>query len=127
MLKQIIADFIEYRAYVKAWLFFKRKAMQMRMAISLADVKQRAMNRQFHIISVMLPDGQDRLVSVSKRDIAALKRKHWLPKNMTVFDLTHSDATFYSTPLSRNNKTAKKDRKKALQSYKRFVESRYKS
>ena len=92
--------------------------MKMSLAIHLADIKQKAFNRQYHVMLLELPQG-DRLVSINKEEINRFKRKKWLPKKATMLDLRES--IFYSTPLSRNNKAAPKDRKKAKEKYLKYT------
>jgi hypothetical protein len=82
------------------WMFYHRYAIKMSLAIRLSDIKQKAFNKQFHVMLMELSSG-DRLVSVNRDEINKLKRKKWLPKNASMLDLR--DSIFYSTPLNRNN------------------------
>ena len=120
MLKEIIKDFKEYRVWFYNWFFYRRQSIKMNLAIRLADIKQKAFNKQYHIMLLCLPAGE-KLVSVSRDDISRLKRKKWLPKNVSAFSLTHSDSVFYSTPLDRNNKSTPKERKEAKEKYLKYA------
>ena len=92
----------------------------MNLAIKLADIKQKAFNRQYHIMLLSLPKG-DKLVSVNRNDIENFKRKKWLPKSTKMSDLIHSSSVFYSTPLSRNNKSTTEERKSAREKYLKYA------
>ena len=120
MFKEIVGDFKEGCVWFSNWLFYKRMSVKMGLAIRLADVKQRAYNKQYHIMLLALPTGE-KLVSLNKNDMARFKRKKWLPKNMSFFDLKHSDSIFYSTPLDRNNKSSAKERKEAREKYLKYA------
>ena len=120
MFKEIVQDFREYQIWFSNWFFYKRQSWKMGLAIRLADIKQKAFNRQFHIMLLCLPQGE-KLVSVNRDDILRLKRKKWLPKDASVFSLTHSGSIFYSTPLERNNKSSLEDRKNAKDKYLKYV------
>ena len=119
MLKDIISDIKEYRIWLLNWLFYKRQSVKMSLAISLADIKQKAWNKQYHVMLLELPSG-DKLVSVNRDDIDRFKRKKWLPKNSSMFELVHSSSIFYSTPLSLNNKSTSEERKKAKEKYLKY-------
>jgi len=120
MVKEIVQDFREYGVWFGNWLFFKRQSVKMNLAIRLADVKQKAFNKQYHIMLLCLPTGE-KLVSVNRDDIMRLKRKKWLPKDMSTFDLTHSYSIFYSTPLNRNNKSSREERRAAREKYLKYA------
>ena len=120
MFKEIIQDYKEFRVWFGNWLFYKRQGVKMNLAIRLADVKQKAFNKQYHIMLLCLPAGE-KLVSVNRDDIERLKRKKWLPKNTSAFDLKHSSSIFYSTPLNRNNKSTKEERMDARDKYLKYA------
>ena len=42
--------FKEFRIWFLNWLFYRRHAIKMSLAIKLADIKQRAFNKQFHVM-----------------------------------------------------------------------------
>ncbi|MDR1089934.1 MAG: hypothetical protein LBL79_02570 [Prevotella sp.] len=118
MFKDIVSDFKEYRIWLLNWLFYRRHAIKMNLAIRLADMKQKAFNKQFHVLLMGLPSG-DKLVSVTRDEITKLKRKKWLPKNACVLSLR--DSIFYSTPLDRNNKSTPEERQKAKEKYLKYA------
>lgn len=119
MFKEIVEDYREFWAWLKDWSFYKRQSVKMSLAIRLADIKQRAFNRQFHIMLLELPSGE-KLVSVTRDDVERLKRNRCLPKNMSFFDLKHGNSVFYSTPLDRNNKSSAEERKDAVAKYLKY-------
>jgi len=120
MLKEIVSDFKEFHVWFSNWLFYRRQSIKMNLAIKLADIKQKAFNRQYHIMLLSLPKG-DKLVSVNRNDIENFKRKKWLPKTTKMSDLIHSTSVFYSTPLSRNNKSTPEERKEAREKYLKYA------
>lgn len=119
MWSELASDFKEFRTGLGNWLFYRRHAMKMSLAIALADMKQRAFNRRFHVMLMELPGGKNRLVSISRQEILNLKRKKWLPKDAGLLELQHS--IFYSTPLNRNNTSTPKDRKAARKKYIKYA------
>ncbi|MDR0823907.1 MAG: hypothetical protein LBN74_02360 [Prevotella sp.] len=118
MFKDIVSDFKEFRIWLLNWLFYRRYAIKMSFAIRLADMKQKAFNKQFHVMLMELASG-DKLVSVNRDEINKMKRKKWLPKNTNMLSLR--DLIFYSTPLSRNNKSTPADRRKAKEKYLKYA------
>jgi hypothetical protein len=119
MFKEITQDCKEFFIYLNNWIFYKRQSIKMELSIRLADVKQKAFNKQYHILLLSLPKCE-KLVSVNRDDIIRMKRKKWLPKNTSIFDLLHSESTFYSTPLNRNNKSSATERKAAKAKYLKY-------
>jgi hypothetical protein len=118
MFKEVLSDFKEFRVWAHNWLFYRRQSFKMSLAIRLADIKQRAFNKQYHVMILELPGG-DKLTSVNRDDIQILKRKKWLPKNLKMIELTNS--IFYSTPLNRNNKSTPQERKNAREKYLKYA------
>jgi hypothetical protein len=114
----VVSDFREFREWLRNWLFYRRQAFKMGLAIRLADIKQRAFNRQYHVMLLVLPTGE-KLTSVSRRDIQLFKRKKWLPKKMGMVELERS--IFYSTPVNRNNTSTPEDRRRAKEKYMRYA------
>ena len=121
MFKEIIQDFKDFTIWFSNWFFYKRQSIKMNLAIKLADIKQKAFNKQYHIMLLCLPNGE-KLVSVNRDDIERLKRKKMLPKDIRVFSLKHSSSIFYSTPLNRNNKASSEDREAAKEKYLKYAE-----
>lgn len=122
MFKEIISDLAEYKIWFNNWVFYRRHAIKMGLAIRLADIKQKAFNRQYHVMILELPQG-NRLVSVSRSDIQMFKYKKWLPKHLGSIELSKS--IFYSTPASRNNKSTAEERNLAKKKYLKYAK-RYK-
>jgi hypothetical protein len=114
MLKEIYLDFKEFGAWVKHYMFYWRHSLKMNLAIRMADIKQKAFNKQYHIMLIELPNGA-RLTSVNNEEIRMLKHKKWLPKHLSMVELKQS--IFYSTPSSRNNKSTPEERKEAKRKY----------
>ena len=54
MIGWIVDDYREFMVWLKEWLFLKRLSIKMSLAIKLADIKQMAYNRQFHIMLLVL-------------------------------------------------------------------------
>jgi hypothetical protein len=119
MIGIVVSDFKEFWAWLSEWLFYHRQAFKMGLAIRLADMKQLAFNRRYHVMVMELPTGRKKLVSVSRQDINALKRKKWLPKGEGLLELRRS--IFYSTPLDRNNKSTPKDRLSAKEKFVKYA------
>ena len=117
MLRGIISDIREFWVWLCNWLFYRRQSFKMGLAIRLADIKQMAFNKQYHVMILALPSGE-KLVSVNNRDIERMKRKKWLPKKIKMLDLR--DSIFYSTAISRNNKTTDSERKEAKRKYLKY-------
>jgi hypothetical protein len=118
MFKEIISDFKEYKAWIQNWMFYRRHAIKMSLAIRLADIKQKAYNKQYHVMILELPKG-DSLVSVNRDDIQMFKRKKWLPKHLGAIEMANS--IFYSTPVSRNNKYSAEERRSAKAKYLKYA------
>ncbi len=120
ILKILRSDIKEAVVALRNWLFFRRQSFKMGLAIRLADMKQRAWNKQYHVMLVELPDGE-RLVSVNNQDINRFKRKRWLPKKTGMHELKKEGSIFYSTPLDRNNRSTAADRAAAKEKYLRYA------
>ena len=118
ILSIIREDFKEFRTWLYNWFVYRRLSLKMGLAIRLADMKQKAWNKRYHVMLLELPGG-DKLVSINNEDINRFKRKKWLPKKATMLDL--KDSIFYSTPLNRNNKTSPEERRAAKDKYVRYA------
>ena len=126
MFREILSDFKEYWVWLQNWLFYRRHALKMNLAIRLADMKQRAFNKQYHVMLLEVPTKvsgritySDKLVSVNRDEINKFKRKKWLPKNIGMLEMR--DSFFYSTPLNRNNKSTPGERRKAREKYLKYA------
>ena len=117
MLLQIIkSDFKEYSNLLKKWLFYRRHATKLSLAIRIADMKQLAFNKQ---ITVILNSNR-KFEWWTNTDFKTAKRKKRIPKNWGALDL--AQVTFYQTPVSRNNRTSKEDRAKFKAKYMDYAE-----
>lgn len=136
----IRSDFREYYIGMCNWFFYWRHSLKMNLAIRLADMKQRAFNKQYHVMLLELPvkkavkvkdeNGKvqtryelgynNKLVSVNKDDINKFKRKKWIPKHVDMLSLKQT-SFFYSTPLDRNNKSTPEERKAAKKKYIKYA------
>jgi hypothetical protein len=104
------------------WYLF-RQSLRMNMAIHLADLKQKAYNKQYHIMLFAPRPGVERLVTINNNQINEFRRKKWLPKNADKFTLRRS--FFYSTPLSRNNRATSEERMRAREKYMTYCKSKF--
>ena len=119
MFKEMVSDFKEFRVWLFNWLFYRRQSIKMSLAMKLADIKQRAYNKRYHVMLLDLPGG-DKLVSVNRDDIERFRRKKWLPKKIGMIELENK-SIFYSTPLNRNNKSTQEERAKAKEKYLKYA------
>jgi hypothetical protein len=114
----LLSDLRDLLNWLSEWLLFRRQSFKMSLAIRLADMKQRAFNRQYHVMLMALPKG-DRLVSANRDEIMAFRRKKWLPPKTGMAELQRS--IFYSTPLNRNNRSTPRERADAKRKYLRYA------
>lgn len=117
--KIIRSDLRDLKIFIYNWFVYHRQSFKMSLAMKMADIKQRAWNKQYHVVLLELPV-EDKLVTINREDFFRFKRKKWLPKHIQWTDFLRSSA-FYSTPLSRNNKVSVKDRKVAKEKYMKYV------
>lgn len=82
---------------IKMYFYLLKKSIALSLAISFANLKQKAFNRRFFVIL----NHNDRLITVCNNDIKRLKQKGYLSKNLTHYDVL--EKSFYYTPVSRNN------------------------
>jgi hypothetical protein len=66
----IIQDIKDFLNWWKQFLFTKRHAFKLKLAMKLADMKQQAFNKQYFVI--LSPN--DKLVSINNKEIERLKR-----------------------------------------------------
>jgi hypothetical protein len=97
MIKSIAQDFKEYYFVFKDWVYFKRHALKLKVAMKFADIKQAAFNKQFFVILA----GNGKLVAVNNDDVKRLKQAKMLDKRMD--GLTLRRMSFYYTSNSKNN------------------------
>jgi hypothetical protein len=118
MFREIINDLKEFKLWLLNYLFYRRHAIKLKLAIMLADIKQKAFNKRYFVVLVETPE-KDRLVSINNREFEIFKRKKWLPKEMTYLDL--EKYSFYQTKLGLNNKQSKKQRAEARKKYLKYA------
>lgn len=70
MFKTIRNDFREFTNTVKEIYFAWKHSIKLKLAIKLADMKQRAMNKQYFVILSQ----SDKLISINNKEIERLKR-----------------------------------------------------
>lgn len=116
----IYNDVAEARLWLKRWLFYKRKAIQIDRAIRLADQKQMAENLQNHVLIYSDPIKGDILEPVNRYQIDKLKMLKCLPRHASMIVLQRN-SIFYSTPLNRNNKSTSEERKEARKKYLKYA------
>ena len=114
----------ELAGTIEAIVFLKRQAFKMRLAIYLADLRQKAFNKRYFVVLCTVgvrKDGSviDRLRSICNSDFKECKRRGWLPKKMGYVEL--SEKSFYQTKLSRNNSEKKEAREKAKRRYLNYM------
>lgn len=123
MKKQLIELWQELKVHVQTGIKLWFEAMKLRLAIWLADIKQRARNRRFHVVFMTVGINKQgepitRLRSIDNEGFKWCKRQGWLPKRMTFLELERK--AFYSTDLNRNNAQTREERKRAMDKYMRY-------
>lgn len=119
ILSIIRSDYREFKVFVCNWLFYRRQSLKMSLAIRMADIKQKAWNKQYHVV-LLEGSSEDKLVTINRNDFLRLQRKKWLPRHIGWSDFLKTSA-FYSTPLNRNNKISCEDRKAAKEKYIKYM------
>ena len=119
ILSIIRSDLRDLKVFLYNWFAYRRQSFKMSLAMKMADIKQKAWNKQYHVVLLELP-AEDKLVTINREDFFRFKRKKWLPKQIGWSDFLRSSA-FYSTPLSRNNKVSKAERKAAKDKYMKYA------
>lgn len=109
--------------HVNTWFVLSFEAFKLRLAILLADIKQKARNRRFFVVLMTVGltrrgDPVVRLRSIDNEGFKYCKRKGWLPKRMTTLELHQK--CFYATSLSKNNTFTREERRKAMRKYIRY-------
>ena len=97
-------------------------SLKLRLAIWLSDWRQRAYNKRFFVVLMVVgyKGGKEvlRLRSISNEEFKHCKRKGWLPKTMSYLEL--SQKAFYQTDLKRNNSETYAARQAAKAKYLRY-------
>ena len=120
MKEKIIEFWKELRYHVRGSVVLWMEALKLRLAIYLADVRQKARNRRFHVVLMIVGIDRygrpiERLRSIDNEGFKYCKRNGWLPKRMTYVEM--SQKAFYSTELKRNNSLTREERRKAMRRY----------
>jgi len=111
-------DFNELLVGLHNLFFYWRHSIKLRLAIVLADMKQKAYNKRYFVVLLDIP-GKEKLVSINNNEFDNLKRKKWLPKNMSFLEL--EEKSFYQTALTLNNTTTREQRKSAKEKYLKYA------
>jgi hypothetical protein len=96
-----------------------RHSLRMKLAISLADMKQKAFNKRYFVMLMETSKGE-KLVSINRDELVRIKRKKWLPKTFGYLELQQE--AFYQTDLTRNNKATRQQRTAALRRYQKYIQ-----
>ncbi len=109
------SEFRELWQLILAWFNYRRFALKVELAMKVADWKQKALNKQ---ITVIL--NRDRKFEWwTEKDFKQAKREKRIPKQWGMLDL--AQITFYRTPVNRNNKLSKDERKKFKEKYLKYM------
>ena len=122
---EIIDLVSEFIIWAKQIPFLISYSIKMKLAISLADIRQLAFNHRFFVISVIKGYRKDgspvRVLRSIDNDRFDLYRKAGLlPKHMSYLDL--SKKSYYQTDLKRNNTQKLEARQKAMRQYRQYLE-----
>jgi hypothetical protein len=118
MFKEIINDFKEFRLWWLNYLFYRRHAVKLKLAVMLADIKQKAFNKRYFVVLIETP-GKDKLVSINNNEFTVFKRKGWLPKRMSYLEL--EEYSFYQTAVGLNNRQSREQRAEARKKYLKYA------
>ena len=91
----------------------------MALATRLADMRQRATNKQQYVLPIDIGCGVERLKVFDNRGFDRMKRAGWLPRHASYLDLVRD--CVYITRHSRINKTSSEDRAKARARYFKYA------
>ncbi|MDR2917836.1 MAG: hypothetical protein LBV72_00515 [Tannerella sp.] len=116
--KGLKQDLLEINGHLAKKYVLWRQSLRLKLAMSLADMKQRATNKRYYIMTMEVPKGE-KLVSINRDDLNRLKRKKWLPKNFSHLDLERE--SWYQTDLKRNNSLTKEEQAKAMKRYRKYL------
>lgn len=79
MIKEIIEDLKSLKNWFKQYWFYRRHALRLKLAIRLANMKQKAFNKQYFVVL----SSQDKLISLNEDEIDRLRKKRvYSPKQM---------------------------------------------
>jgi hypothetical protein len=114
MANQLIKDIKEIHEYLGDTYTVIVSSIKIRLLIFMSNMLQKVHNRRF-FVSVIEKPGGERLKIFDKYMFDSYKRRGWMPKRMTTLELEQK--CFYATPLSKNNKVTKDEKKKAIRQY----------
>ena len=118
MFTNLIQTIKELRVWLSDFLFFRRHAFKLALAIRLANMKQRAFNKRYYVMLIETSKG-DRLTSINNDEFKTFKRRGWLPKRMTHLDLERE--AFYQTPIGLNNSFDSTQQQASKERYLRYA------
>jgi hypothetical protein len=79
MIKAIISDLKKLKQWAKQYLFYRKHALRLKLAIKLADMKQKAFNKQYFVVL----SSNNKLISLNEAEVNTLKKtKTYGPKSM---------------------------------------------
>jgi hypothetical protein len=115
-----VISFMYY--YVVDYLKLCKSAVEMYFAIKMADMKQRAYNRQYHVMRMETGTvGRHRLICVCNKDIKEMRLKGAIPKGLGMFELSKQEWFYYSTPLNKNNAISRERRIEAMTKFRKYA------
>lgn len=114
MANQLIKDIKEINEYLGDTYTVIVSSIKIRLLIFMSNMLQKVHNRRF-FVSVIEKPGGERLKIFDKYMFDSYKRRGWMPKRMTTLELEQK--CFYATPLNKNNKVTKDEKKKAIRQY----------
>lgn len=105
MFKEIITDFIEFKIWVKEFLQVRRYAFRFMLARNMADMMQKAMNKQIHVIL----NSSKRFEYWTSDTLKRRKKEGTVPKSWSMYPEV-AQVTFYRTGINMQNKTTPAER-----------------
>lgn len=117
MANQLIKDIKEIHEYLVDTYTVIVSSIKIRLLIFMSNMLQKVHNRRFFVSVIEKPEGE-RLKIFDKYMFDSYKRRGWMPKRMTTLELEQK--CFYATPLSKNNKITKDEKKKAIRQYAKY-------
>jgi hypothetical protein len=117
MANQLIKDIKEIHEYLGDTYTVIVSSIKIRLLIFMSNMLQKVHNRRFFVSVIEKPEGE-RLKIFDKYMFDSYKRRGWMPKRMTTLELEQK--CFYATPLNKNNKVTKDEKKKAIRQYAKY-------
>lgn len=75
MIKELIEDVKSLKPWLTQWLFYRRHALRLKLAIRLANMKQKAWNKQYFVIL----SAENKLISLNSDEIDSLRKTKVYP------------------------------------------------